>query len=132
MRGNREGNLVMIADDNEFVRFLVGKWLGSHAEILEAGNGFDLITAYQRTKPDILFLDIHMPGKNGNTVLKEVLAADPDAFVIMISGDSNKENVVFAKQNGAKGFLTKPFIREAVLRYFNMCPTVGAKEPVSV
>ncbi len=130
MRGDRDGNLVLIADDNEFVRFLIKKWLGPNAEVVEVGHGNDVVEAYKRVKPDILFLDIHLPGRNGKDILKEILEMDASAFVVMLSADSKKENVVFSIQTGAKAFMTKPFTRQTLDRYYNLCPTIAQNESV--
>lgn len=130
MRGDRDGNLVLVADDNEFVRFLIKKWLGPNAEVVEVGHGNDVVEEYRRVKPDILFLDIHLPGRNGKDILKEILDMDASAFVVMLSADSKKENVIFSIQTGAKAFMTKPFTRQTLDRYYNLCPTIAQNETV--
>lgn len=130
MRGDRDGNLVLVADDNEFVRFLIKKWLGPNAEVVEVGHGKEVIDEYVRVKPDILFLDIHLPGRNGKDILKEILDMDSSAFVVMLSADSKKENVIFSIQTGAKAFMTKPFTRQTLDRYYNLCPTIAQNETV--
>ncbi len=127
-RREREQNVVLVADDNTFIRFLVKKWLGAEAEIIEVGNGQEVVEAYRRGKPDLVFLDIHLPGRNGKDVLAELVRMDPDAYVIMLSADSNKENVVQAVRNGAKAFVTKPFTRDTLIKYFQMCPTIVRRE----
>lgn len=124
VRAGREGNVVLIADDNMFIRFLVQKWLGPEADIVEVGNGSDVLATYMRTKPDLVLLDIHLPGKSGKDLLTEMMQTDPEAFVVMLSADSVKENVVFSIKAGAKAFITKPFTRETLQRYFALCPTV--------
>lgn len=117
-------NKVLIADDNEFVRFLVKKWLEASAVIHEVGHGNDVVETYKNIKPDVLFLDIHLPGKNGCDILREIMSHDPSAFVIMLSADSKRENVIFTIQAGAKAFMTKPFTRQTLDRFYHMCPTL--------
>jgi len=67
---------VLIADDNAFMRTILQdlvaqtKWVG--AEIIEAVNGDEAIAACKTQKPDLILLDIVMPGKDGIEVLKEI------------------------------------------------------------
>lgn len=126
------GNLVLVADDNDFVRYLIRQWVGDTAEVVEIGHGKDVLEAYDRHRPDILFLDIHMPGKNGKDILKEIRARDPKAFIIMISADSKRENVVDTMSSGARAFMTKPFTRQTLDRYIAMCPTIEERQPVPI
>lgn len=129
MRDGRKDNLVMVVDDNEFVRYMVKKWLGEYAEIVEIGDGAEVVDAYTRYKPDVLFLDIHLPGKNGKDILKEIKGIDSAAYVVMLSGDSKKENILYTSVKGAKAFITKPFKRSTLDRYYRMCPTIKKDEP---
>jgi YesN/AraC family two-component response regulator len=62
-----------------------------------------------RYKPDIVFLDINLPDKDGLTILQELLDLGDHAYVIMVSGDSTFENVKESITLGAKGFIAKPF-----------------------
>ena len=124
MPGDKSINRVLIADDNTFIRFLVKKWLETEAQIIEIAHGKDVLDAVKEHAPNIIFLDIHLPGRNGKDILKDILAYRRDAFVVMLSADSMKENVLFAADNGAKAFITKPFTRETLHRYYTMCPTI--------
>jgi len=117
-------NRVLIADDNTFIRFLVKKWLEAEAQIIEIAHGKDVLDAYKEHAPNVVFLDIHLPGRNGKDILKDILAYHKEAYVVMLSADSMKENVLFASNNGAKAFITKPFTRETLHRYFSMCQTI--------
>jgi DNA-binding NtrC family response regulator len=125
VRAGRTRNIVLIADDNDFVRFLIKKWVGDSVEIVEIAHGMKVFEAYAQYKPDIMFLDIHLPGKNGKDILKEVQDHDPQSFVIMVSADSKRENVIDTMTNGAKAFLTKPLNRQTLDRYVAMCPTMA-------
>lgn len=124
----RDRDVVLIADDNVFIRFLVKKWLGPVAEIIEVGNGSEVLAAYQKHQPNITFLDIHMPGRNGKDILNDIRAFDANAFVIMLSADSNKNNVVDSIRGGARAFITKPFTRETLRKYYLMCPNLKQPE----
>ena len=68
-------------------------------------------------------LDIHIPPRMGLDIVPELIESDFDAFVIMLSSDSHKENVLLALERGAIGFLGKPPKKEKVLNYLNQCAT---------
>ncbi len=125
MRASRRENVILVADDDMYMRTLVKKGAASIATVQEVANGNEIITAYKKHTPDILFLDIHMPGRDGTEVLHDILAIDADAYVIMLSADSSQENVAETTKKGAKGFMTKPFTKEKLLEYVKLCPTLS-------
>ncbi len=124
IRADRKENVVLVADDDMYMRMLVKKGLSGLADQAhEVVNGSEVMDAYKRYIPNILFLDIHMPGRNGQEVLADILAVDPAAYVIMLSSDSSVENVEFTVKKGAKGFLAKPFSKDRLLEYYyKACP----------
>ncbi|HTK84139.1 MAG TPA: response regulator [Patescibacteria group bacterium] len=125
IRRTRHRNVIMIADDDMYVRKLVKKGMESHVQVNEVVDGNEVLAAYREYVPDVVFLDIHMPSKDGTEVLKELLIADPQAYVIMLSADSSLSNVEWSMRQGAKGFLTKPFTRGKLLEYISRCPTIS-------
>jgi two-component system, chemotaxis family, chemotaxis protein CheY len=127
-RLNRKENVVLIADDDMFMRTLLKKALGDRAVIIELSDANDVVATYLDKLPDIVFLDIHMPHGSGIDILGEILNYDETAYVIILSSDSIRDNVVNAKQTGAQGFLAKPFTQGKILDYFRKCPTVAARE----
>jgi two-component system chemotaxis response regulator CheY len=78
----------------------------------EAANGTEAIREYGRLKPDIVLMDIVMPGLEGVETVKKICHADPKAKVIMISSVSYKEKVAEAMAAGAKWFISKPVTTE--------------------
>jgi two-component system chemotaxis response regulator CheY len=107
---------ILIVDDIAVARDLLRAMLRSlHVtEILDASNGHDAVALYQRARPDIVFLDIRMPGKDGLQALFEILAIDPNAFVVIDSADSTADNVRAALKGGARGFMVKPYNMQKV------------------
>lgn len=127
-RLGRNESVILVADDDMFMRTLLKKALEDRADIIELGDANDVVATYLDKLPDIVFLDIHMPQGSGIDVLGEILNYDETAYVIILSSDSIKDNVMSAKQTGAQGFLAKPFTQGKILDYFKKCPTVAARE----
>jgi len=124
IRRARQEKVVLVADDDMYMRMLVKKGV-SGATVQEVARGDEVLAAYKQHIPDMLLLDIHLPQMDGPQVLREILAVDPQAYVVMLSADSSRENVALTAQKGAKGFLTKPFTKEKLQEYVQKCPTIG-------
>lgn len=125
IRATRRENVVIVADDDMFMRSLVKKGVGLNYTVVEVSDGAEVLAAYKDKNPDVLFLDIHMPNMEGTSVLQQVLALDPNAYIVMLSADSSRENVEITTQKGARGFLTKPFTKERLQECLNKCPTIS-------
>ncbi len=112
----RKSLKVLIVDDIAVARDLLRAMLRSLqvTEILDASDGHDAVAVYKRARPDIVFMDIRMPGKDGLQALHEILAIDPNAFVVMDSADNTAGNVGAAVQGGARGFMVKPYNMQKV------------------
>ena len=128
MKIGRKKNIVMIADDDLFIRKLIRAGLGGMAEFIEVDNGADVEKNYVNHEPDILFLDIHLPNKSGMDIISQICAVDNSAYIIMLSSDSSPENVKRAIEMGAKGFMSKPFKKDRLLQYFSDCPTIAFQD----
>ena len=83
---------------------------------------------YVNKAPAVRFLDIGLPDIDGHTVLKKVFEIDPDAYVVMFSGNGDKENVMKAVKTGAKGFVGKPFTKDKLYQYIDKSPFVQTKQ----
>ena len=124
MRGSNKKNLVMIADDDMFVRKVVSAALHGLCDIVEVTDGAQVVDTYLARNPDMLFLDIHLPNVLGMDLIHNLLHKDKGAFIVMLSADSSEQNVRNSRLRGAKGFVTKPFTKDRILHYFNKCPTI--------
>lgn len=131
IRGKRKEKIILVADDDMYQRAVIRKGLSKIGTVIEASNGDDVEKLYRQYNPDILFLDIHMPGKSGMEIIYQISEIDADSYVIMISADSSQENVADTWQKGAKDFLTKPITKEKLLGCVKLCPTIShaTKEP---
>jgi two-component system, chemotaxis family, chemotaxis protein CheY len=108
---------VLVVDDAAFMRKMVGDALakGGHEVVGEAGNGQEAIDRFQELNPDLMTLDITMPEKDGLEALKEIVALDPGARVVMCSALGQESKVLEAIKSGAKDFVVKPFQPDRVL-----------------
>ena len=101
---------ILLVDDAAFMRMMLKTTLGQagYTDVIEAADGAQAVEMYQAEKPDLVFMDITMPNKDGLEALKEIKALDPAATVVMCSAmDSIK--------SGAKDFIVKPFKPERIL-----------------
>lgn len=108
---------IIIVDDNGAMRTILRSMLrGDEYEVIgEARNGVIAVDMVIRLKPDIVCLDVIMPEKNGLEALDEIKIARPETEVVMITGNAAPETVQESIQNGASGFIIKPFNSARVL-----------------
>lgn len=108
---------VMIADDDSILRELLKGILrtAGHTVVGEASNGEQAIAMVEKTSPDVLCLDIHMPKMDGMQCLEALKASMPQLTIIMISGEATLPVVQEALSKGAGGFIVKPFNAAKVL-----------------
>ena len=111
---------VLIVDDDPFIRRLVATTLEDVAafELLEAENGLEALEVAGREHPQIVFLDIDMPGVNGYEACRR-LRADPEtsgSTIVMLTAAAGEEAERQAEDSGADLFLTKPFSPLELLR----------------
>ena len=105
---------VVIADDHALFRDGLRRILSLEKDILvvgEASNGDDVIKVVERTKPDILLLDIKMPKGDVVQNLLEVGAKYPATRVIILTAFSEEESVLNAAKGGAKSVVVCGFLR---------------------
>ena len=108
---------ILVVDDAAFMRKVLTDALtaGGHEVVGEAANGNEAVARFQDLRPDLTTLDITMPEADGLEALKEILATDPSAKVIMCSALGAEDKVLEAIRLGAKDFVVKPFKPDRVL-----------------
>lgn len=104
----------LIVDDSAFMRFHLRRLMDSFNNITaaEASNGNEAILEYDRLRPDIVLMDIVMPGLEGVETVRRICKANPEARVIMVSSVSYQEKIDEAMAAGAKYFVSKPVTTE--------------------
>ena len=100
---------VVLADDHALVRAGLRRILETSGNVVvgEAGDGLQVIPVVERTRPEVLLLDLGMPGLHGLDVLREVTRRVPATRVLVVSAYSRDDFVISAFKNGAAGYLLK-------------------------
>ena len=107
---------VVVADDHTLFRDGIRKILSLEKDILivgEASRGDEVIKVIERTKPDVLLLDLKMPKGDVVQTLLDVRATNPATKVLILTAYSEDENIMNAAKGGAMGYVLKPIRREA-------------------
>ena len=110
----------LIVDDSPIMRAQLRKLLGTaeFSVVAEAGNGDQVLALYEQHRPDLITLDIVMPGRDGAAVAAEILAKYPDANIVMCTSLSTREKIDICRRAGVKYYLLKPFKPEAAVAVF--------------
>ena len=127
-REMRERPEIMVVEDDPMSQRLVSNTLRDSYSLSMTDDGQGAIMGYVHKAPDVLFLDIGLPDIDGHQVLEKLFELDPDAYIVMFSGNGDKENVLKAVELGAKGFIGKPFSPEKLFQYIQKSPFIQAKQ----
>ncbi len=102
---------ILIVDDSalmrKMIRTIIGK-VSSHTVVAEAASAPEALELYRRHRPDLVSMDISMPGRDGLHALQAIRAEFPGARVIMVSSANEKELVLDAMAKGAAYYILKP------------------------
>jgi two-component system chemotaxis response regulator CheY len=105
---------VMTVDDSAAILTIIAAYLeDSEFELVAAErDGIMAVERFAQERPDIVLLDLIMPGQSGVETLSRILAIDPDAFVVIVSSLGTEDAVHECLTSGARSFLQKPFTRD--------------------
>jgi CheY-like chemotaxis protein len=109
---------VIVIDDSAPTRQFLEAWLTSAGcEVITASSGAGAVPLVERQKPDLVLLDIMMPGVDGLEVCRRLKAdvATRDVTVIIVSGLLHQANVRRAREVGANAYLGKPFDEDELM-----------------
>jgi len=112
---------VLIADDTPLMLDTLENHLKAigFIRILRANDGEIAMAKVGRYRPEVVFLDIDMPRRNGLEALEILREEFPDLFICMLSAHSSLDNVRTALSKGASGFLVKPYQRTRLEHILN-------------
>ena len=111
------GIKILVVDDAVFMRNMIKDiFSGDEFEVVgEAANGVEAVEQYRELRPDIVSMDIVMPLKSGIEAVKDIMAIDKSAKIVMCSALGQDSLIMEAIEAGAKDFIVKPFKAEKVM-----------------
>jgi len=111
------GNNIMLVDDAPVIRLMLRDILeyNGFTVVAECDNGVQAVEKYKELKPDLVTMDITMPEKDGVTAMKEIMAMDPSAKVVMVTAVDQRDSLIQAIRGGAVDYIVKPFEEDRVV-----------------
>lgn len=115
---------ILIADDAPFIREILKQMLSDagHQVVAEADTGKAVFELVQKHKPDVVIMDLVMPGLNGLQATQKILSKLPELRIIACSTLNQEDMILKALQAGCCNYITKPFNEEQVLRAVEFNP----------
>lgn len=109
---------IMVVDDSRIAQLQLQEVLaGTDYEVIACcQNGEDALEQYDKVHPDLVTMDIVMPGMDGLDAARLLMQSHPDAKVVMISSLAYDDTIDEANKIGAKGFVYKPFQQDEILK----------------
>ena len=111
--------ILIVDDESTIIDSLEGILSDDGFEVMHAYNGYEALKKIEAESPDIVLLDIWMPGMDGIDTLKEIKKMSPNLPVVMITGHGSIESAVDATKSGAFDFLEKPLSIDKIMVTIN-------------
>lgn len=110
---------VMTVDDSAAILTIIAAYLedSEFNVVVSERDGRRAVERFEEIRPDVVLLDLIMPGQSGVETLSQILAIDPDACVVMISSLGTEDAVHECLATGARSFLQKPFTRDDFIAF---------------
>src|SRR5438876_3571753 len=110
---------ILLVDDHPLTRSALAGLLVQHGfdVVGEASDGEEAIDSAERLRPDIVLLDLSMPGVDGLTALPRLREAAPDCEVVVLTASGTEENLLGAIRGGAAGYLLKSEPPERIVEF---------------
>ncbi len=110
-----KARVLLVDDEEEILKSLKGGLEDEGYEVFTARDGHEAMELVHTEHPNVIFLDIWLPGMDGFETLKAVKALDPDLEVVIMTGHGTVNTAVQAMKDGAADFLEKPLSLDIVL-----------------
>lgn len=121
---------ILIVEDDAHIRLgLREALLSERYQVTECANGSQVSVLVKRDKPQLILLDIMLPGKSGYDVCRELRSRGSDVPIIMITAKGQEIDKVVGFKSGADDYLTKPFGIQEVLARIQAVLRRGRKQP---
>jgi DNA-binding NarL/FixJ family response regulator len=120
---------VLLADDHPMFRYGLRAVIASDpgTELIgEAGTGEEAVARALELRPDVVLMDLTMPGINGVEATRRIVAAHPDVSVLVVTMFDDRASVLAAVRAGARGYLVKGADRDEILRAVHAAAAGGA------
>jgi len=104
--------LLVVDDDEEICDFLKTFFEEREFEVQTANSGIQALDSVQAVNPQVVLLDVHMPGMDGMSVLRQIKLRFPLVKVIMVTAIETQEKIEEAMRLGADNYITKPLSLE--------------------
>ncbi|MBJ7498621.1 MAG: response regulator transcription factor [Sphingopyxis sp.] len=118
MRENSPAIRVLIVDDHPVLRAGVAAMLGNHSDMVvvgEAGDGAEALDQFRTLHPDVVVMDLQMPGTNGVEATAAIRAEAPSAKILVLTTYAGDVQAVRALRAGATGYLLKNSLRTGIV-----------------
>ena len=100
---------VMLVEDHALVRAAIRRTLDvpGITVVAEASNAEQALATVMDHRPEVILLDIDLPGMTGVQLVRELAPRLPETHIVMLTGSADRDDLVAAIRNGASGYLTK-------------------------
>ena len=110
---------VLCADDHPLVRKGIASILGNETDVVlagEAGNGEEAVEQFRKLQPDVVLMDLRMPGMNGIDATRIIRGEMPEAKIIALTSYDGDQDIYRAIEAGVRGYILKEMVHTEVLR----------------
>ncbi len=114
IRKQRKHPEILVVEDQTFSRLLLHSSLREHYTTHSTEQAKEAIQLYAEHAPDIVFLDIELPDGNGHQLAELFKRFDPQTFVVMVTAYNQQDEVMRARNNGARAFVIKPYNKQKI------------------
>lgn len=102
--------VLIVDDDRDLGSVLAVRFKGKGFRVVTASDGHGALKEFERRRPDVVIMDVHMPDLDGISVFREMRDRDPQAKIILMSGNITENQMRMALEEGAINFVAKPLV----------------------